>query len=313
MKKKRIFASFSAVLLSAAALHAFPVFAAGDTTVHLITNGSLPYFTGAAVDLSDPNNDMYFVLQHTRGDTFLNSFGIGFSAFQGDGLTFPIAAGEETDDWKLSYSLTGYETQSEELDITKAIQGKSGQDVTIEVETPVLITGTVTISAAPGDHIFITPKNDLNNTDRMKHYQAVTGNAKTDVTDTTYGALDCADFVMPESGVATLQLAFDDYAIVDTTTQKAEAFLVSKMGDTKDISFSDTTPSVLYGDVNLDGRVDITDAVLLNKAVANVVTLGSTQKKNADCDADSEISGNDAVVLLKFLVSIIKTLPEVAE
>ena len=65
----------------------------------------------------------------------------------------------------------------------------------------------------------------------------------------------------------------------------------------------------LYGDVNMDSRVDITDAVLLNKAVANVVTLGSTQKKNADCDADSEISGNDAVVLLKFLVSIIHTLP----
>ena len=103
MKKKRIFASLSAVLLSAATLHAFPVFAAGDTTVHLVTNGSLPYFTGAAVDLSDPNNDMYFVLQHTRGDMFLNSFGIGFSAFQGDGLTFPITAGEETDDWKLSY------------------------------------------------------------------------------------------------------------------------------------------------------------------------------------------------------------------
>ena len=268
MKKKRIFALLSAVLLSAAALHAFPVFAAGDTTVHLVTNGSLPYFTGAAVDLSDPNNDMYFVLQHTRGDMFLNSFGIGFSAFQGDGLTFPIAAGEETDDWKLSYSLTGYETQSEELDITKAIQGKSGQDVTIEVETPVLITGTVTISSAPGDHIFITPKNDLNNTERMKHYQAVTGNAKTDVTDTTYGALDCADFVMPESGVATLQLAFDDYAVVDTTTQKAEEFLVSEMGDTKDISFSDTTPSVLYGDVNLDGRIDVVDAVLLNKAAS---------------------------------------------
>ena len=186
MKKNRIFASFSTVLFAAAAvLHPFPVQAAGDTTVHLVAKGSLPYFSGAAVDLSDPNNDMYFVLQHTRGDTFLNSFGIGFSAFQRGGLTFPIAAGEETDDWKLSYSLTGYETQSEELDITKAIQGKSGQNVTIEVETPVLITGTVTIFAAPGDHIFITPKNDLNNTDRMKYYQAVTGNAKTNITDTT--------------------------------------------------------------------------------------------------------------------------------
>ena len=310
MKKKRIFALLSAVLLSAAALHAFPVFAAGDTTVHLVTNGSLPYFTGAAVDLSDPNNDMYFVLQHTRGDMFLNSFGIGFSAFQGDGLTFPIAAGEETDDWKLSYSLTGYETQSEELDITKAIQGKSGQNVTIEVETPVLITGTVTISAAPGDHIFITPKNDLNNTDRMKHYQAVTGNAKTDVTDTTHGALDCADFVMPESGVATLQLAFDDYAIVDTTTQKAEAFLVSKMGDTKDISFSDTTPSVLYGDVNLDGRIDVVDAVLLNKAASGSITLNPQALKNADCNANGELGADDALVLMRFLVHLITSLPE---
>lgn len=310
MKKKRIFALLSAVLLSAAALHAFPVFAAGDTTVHLVTNGSLPYFTGAAVDLSDPNNDMYFVLQHTRGDMFLNSFGIGFSAFQGDGLTFPIAAGEETDDWKLSYSLTGYETQSEELDITKAIQGKSGQDVTIEVETPVLITGTVTISSAPGDHIFITPKNDLNNTERMKHYQTVTGNAKTDVTDTTYGALDCADFVMPESGVATLQLAFDDYAVVDTTTQKAEEFLVSEMGDTKSISFSDENPSVLYGDVDLDGRIDVVDAVLLNKAASGSITLNPQALKNADCNADGELGTEDALVLMRFLVHLTTSLPE---
>ena len=310
MKKKRIFASLSAVLLSAATLHAFPVFAAGDTTVHLVTNGSLPYFTGAAVDLSDPNNDMYFVLQHTRGDMFLNSFGIGFSAFQGDGLTFPIEAGEETDDWKLSYSLTGYETQSEELDITKAIQGKSGQDVTIEVETPVLITGTVTISAAPGDHIFITPKNDLNNTDRMKHYQTVTGNAKTDVTDTTHGALDCADFVMPESGVATLQLAFDDYAVVDTTTQKAEEFLVSEMGDAKSISFSEENSSVLYGDVDLDGRIDVVDAVLLNKAASGSITLNPQALKNADCNADGELGTEDALVLMRFLVHLTTSLPE---
>ena len=311
MKKNRIFASFSTVLFAAAAvLHPFPVQAAGDTTVHLVTNGSLPYFTGAAVDLSDPNNDMYFVLQHTRGDMFLNSFGIGFSAFQGDGLTFPIAAGEETDDWKLSYYLTGYETQSEELDITKAIQGKSGQDVTIEVETPVLITGTVTISAAPGDHIFITPKNDLNNTDRMKHYQAVTGNAKTDVTDTTYGALDCADFVMPESGVATLQLAFDDYAVVDTTTQKAEEFLVSEMEDAKNISFSEENPSVLYGDVDLDGRIDVVDAVLLNKAASGSITLNPQALKNADCNADGDLGTEDALVLMRFLVHLTTSLPE---
>lgn len=178
MKKNRIFASFSTVLFAAAAvLHPFPVQAAGDTTVHLVAKGSLPYFSGAAVDLSDPNNDMYFVLQHTRGDMYINGFGIGFSVFLGDGLTFPIPAGEETDSWNLSYHLTGYDTQAEELDITKAIRGKSGQDVTIEVETPVLITGTVTISAAPGDHISIVPEDDPENTERMEYYRSITGNA----------------------------------------------------------------------------------------------------------------------------------------
>ncbi|HCY33950.1 MAG TPA: hypothetical protein DHU76_02100 [Ruminococcus sp.] len=59
--------------------------------------------------------------------------------------------------------------------------------------------------------------------------------------------------------------------------------------------------------------MDITDAVMLNKAAANTVQLSEQQRSNADCDANNEVDSNDAVVLLKFLVSIIKTLPEVAE
>ena len=303
MKKNRIFASFSTVLFAAAAvLHPFPVQAAGDTTVHLVAKGSLPYFSGAAVDLSDPNNDMYFVLQHTRGDMYINGFGIGFSVFLGDGLTFPIPAGEETDSWNLSYHLTGYDT--------KAIRGKSGQDVTIEVETPVLITGTVTISAAPGDHISIVPEDDPENTERMEYYRSITGNAETDVTDTSYGALDCADFIMPENGTVTLQLAFDNYAIADTTVQKTEEFSVSEMGDEKAISFSGASPSVLYGDVNLDGKIDIVDAVLLNKAASGSITLNPQALKNADCNADGELGTDDALVLLRFMVHLITSLPE---
>ena len=311
MKKNRIFASFSTVLFAAAAvLHPFSVQAAGDTTVHLVAKGSLPYFSGAAVDLSDPNNDMYFVLNHIRGDMYINGFGIGFSAFLGDGLTFPIPAGEETDSWNLSYHLTGYDTQAEELDITKAIRGKSGQDVTIEVETPVLITGTVTISAAPGDHISIVPNDDPENTERMEYYRSITGNAETDVTDTSYGALDCADFIMPENGTVTLQLAFDNYAIADTTVQKTEEFSVSEIGDEKAISFSGASPSVLYGDVNLDGKIDIVDAVLLNKAASGSIALNSQALKNADCNADGELGTDDALVLLRFMVHLITSLPE---
>ena len=68
--------------------------------------------------------------------------------------------------------------------------------------------------------------------------------------------------------------------------------------------------SILYGDVNLDGRVDITDAVLLNKAVAGQVKLNAQASKNADCNGDDGLDSSDATSLLRFLTHIIDSLPE---
>ena len=70
------------------------------------------------------------------------------------------------------------------------------------------------------------------------------------------------------------------------------------------------TGSVLYGDVNLDGIVDLKDAVLLNKAANGTVALNDAQLKNADCNADTEVSATDAVSLMRFLVHNISTLPD---
>lgn len=67
--------------------------------------------------------------------------------------------------------------------------------------------------------------------------------------------------------------------------------------------------SILYSDVNLDGKVDISDAVLLNKAASGMVTLNDQAAKNADCNDNSELGADDAVVLLQFLVHVENTLP----
>ena len=72
---------------------------------------------------------------------------------------------------------------------------------------------------------------------------------------------------------------------------------------------SDTNPDVLYGDVNVDGKVSLVDAVMLNKAVADQVTLSDAAKLNADCQADGEINGNDSITLLRFLVKLENSLP----
>ena len=91
-----------------------------------------------------------------------------------------------------------------------------------------------------------------------------------------------------------------------TTTEK----ITTTVGSTETTTTTEEVIIPLYGDVNCDSRVDITDAVMLNKAIAGVVTLGTRQQKAiADCDGDGEIASNDAVALLKFLVSLVKQLP----
>lgn len=73
--------------------------------------------------------------------------------------------------------------------------------------------------------------------------------------------------------------------------------------------FSTIASGTLYGDVTLDGKVDISDAVLLSKATSGMVTLSDQAANNADCNADGELGMDDTMVLLRFLVHFINVLP----
>lgn len=92
---------------------------------------------------------------------------------------------------------------------------------------------------------------------------------------------------------------------IATTDVTSETTTTTTTGSTEEPAPGD----ILYGDVNLDGRIELVDAVILNKKVADVVTLGDAASKNADCNADGEVNGSDAITLLKFLVQIVDTLP----
>lgn len=85
---------------------------------------------------------------------------------------------------------------------------------------------------------------------------------------------------------------------------------------TSDSGTGDTTQvitDVLYGDVNLDGKIDLTDAILLNKYCADAVTLSEQAIANGDCNNDGETNTGDSIILLRFLVQIVNALPQVEE
>lgn len=66
----------------------------------------------------------------------------------------------------------------------------------------------------------------------------------------------------------------------------------------------------LTGDVNLDGAVDLTDAVLLQKLLLKQTDLAEIQQKNGDCYADGVLNGKDVVSLMRFLAGLTTVLPE---
>ena len=62
--------------------------------------------------------------------------------------------------------------------------------------------------------------------------------------------------------------------------------------------------SVSYGDVNVDKRVDVSDAVLLSRMLAEdkTATVTSQGKLNADCKKDGELTSDDVLRILKYIV-----------
>lgn len=78
-----------------------------------------------------------------------------------------------------------------------------------------------------------------------------------------------------------------------------------------EVHFVCTDNHVLYGDINQDGRVDITDAVLMGKAVNGRILLTDAQILAADCNCDETVDLNDSFILMQFLLNAIQTLPHI--
>nr|WP_243411798.1 dockerin type I domain-containing protein [Ruminococcus difficilis] len=66
--------------------------------------------------------------------------------------------------------------------------------------------------------------------------------------------------------------------------------------------------AVIIGDVNGDEKVDITDATLIQKAIAELIELSDVQKKAADTNTDGKVDITDATMIQKYIAELIDHL-----
>ena len=99
--------------------------------------------------------------------------------------------------------------------------------------------------------------------------------------------------------------------VVTTTTTATTAAPTTKPTATaKPTAITTTTTTTTideeglnYGDVNLDGVVDIRDCVTTNKFLANVLVLSDIAQKNADVDRDGNVGDIDVNYLMRFILN----------
>lgn len=62
------------------------------------------------------------------------------------------------------------------------------------------------------------------------------------------------------------------------------------------------------GDINGDGNITIADAIMIQKHIANIITLDGDTLTVADVTKDGNISIADAIMLQKYIANIITVL-----
>ena len=92
----------------------------------------------------------------------------------------------------------------------------------------------------------------------------------------------------------------------ETTAPAGET--TAPAGETTAPAGETTAPigSVLYGDVNVDGKVRINDVVLLNKHISQGAALSDQGAANADCVKDGKLDEADSKAIKQFLAKLIK-------
>ena len=109
----------------------------------------------------------------------------------------------------------------------------------------------------------------------------------------------------------------------ETTTTEAETTTTETTTSETTTTVTETvtttepkTEVTLCGDANCDGKVDVSDAVLIMQTLSNPSKYQLTEqgKANADCSGDGDgVTNSDALAIQKFMLSLIDKLPETSK
>ncbi|MCI5844814.1 MAG: cohesin domain-containing protein [Oscillospiraceae bacterium] len=302
MKTKRTMAGILAVAMAASAMAWTPVFAAGEI--------------GVSAEKVSAKIGQEFTLQVSLSDVPASGLGgCEFSlAYDSTIVTVTnVQAGAitETGADEQSSAFAGeapsFDCNYETAGVIDVIWATGLTDSTYWVKQDgvfLTITGTVNESAKVGD----VSEFKIQAIDREVTPGSGTKNDKvTFVSLDANGDVTSYDTVLSDGSVTVIG---DD---VTTTTTTATTTNKPDVTTTTVTTVSGGEDRIAYGDTNLDGVVDLRDAISMNKYLAGLITWTSDDQayKNADVNADGSVKEDDGTILVNFVINLISELPQI--
>lgn len=202
---------------------------------------------------------------------------------------------------KMIYRMEGVYTLKPEISYREA--GKEHFGLYVDADTELLAED---IMAAVPSVTSVSEKNAITNYTGM-------GTGETYTKYSYDGAVDwdanienkpaaLLDLVKQFGKVDGVQYALPEVTYIEIYVSSPDDFILYPVEETT------AAEDAVVGDLNQDGSLDVTDAVLLCKAAAGAVELSAAQKSSADVNHDGTVDSSDTVKLMQFLVRLVDTL-----
>lgn len=116
--------------------------------------------------------------------------------------------------------------------------------------------------------------------------------------------------LLPEGPAVTTAVTTTATDPVTTTTETTVTTTVTEAPETDPETTVTDAFVPMIGDVNCSGKVDVSDAVLLARFIAedHSAKISAEGKINADCNGDREYTGTDTIMILQYIAKLIDTL-----
>lgn len=304
MKTKRTMAGILAMAMAASALAFNPVFAAGGIGISAekVSAKAGAEFT-LAVSLKDvPSTGVggcEFSLAYDSSIVTVTGVTAGTVAQTGADDQESVFAGEAPS-FDSNFSTAGV------IDVIYSTGLTDSAYMVKQDGVFLTITGTVNESAKVGDvsEFKIQPiDRETTPGSGTKNDQIVFASIAEDETVSNYDTVVSDGSVTVVGDSETTTAVTTTTGSESTTTATKETTVTKDTADTKETT-TGSEDEANYGDANLDGKVDLTDAVTLNKYLAGLVTASEQAIKNMNVYLDDNVDEKDTTYLMKFILNM---------